>query len=85
MPVSLCTSDPALVEILSERFRRFLTASMDPAFRFDITVIDPPLSDADADLEVRESDGRWVMRRGDFRAEWVVATGRGRIWQPLSP
>ncbi len=85
MSVCLSTSDPAAIEILSARFRRFLTAPAEPAFRFDIIVIDPPLSDADADLEVRQSEGRWVMRRGDFRAEWDVAAGRGRIWQPLSP
>ncbi len=85
VPVCLCTSDPTLLEVLTARFRRFLTASADPAFRFDITVIDPPLSNVDADLEVRESEGRWVMRRGDFRAEWDVSAGRGRIWQPLSP
>ena len=79
------TDDATLVAILSQRFRRFLESEVEPAFRFDITVVDAVAADIDAELEVQGADGYWTMRRGDFRAELNVAGGRGRIWQSLNP
>jgi hypothetical protein len=29
--------------------------------------------------------GHWLMRRGDFRAEWNPTTGRGTVRQPAQP
>ena len=83
--VELHTTDPALVEVLERRFRRFLNPSAPAAFRFDITVVPDGNFDADADLQVHGHDGQWTMRRGDFHAEWNVAERRGHIWQTLNP
>jgi hypothetical protein len=83
--VEFRTSDVTLRQMLEQRFHRFLNPSSPPALRFDICVIPPGALDADADLFVSSADGRWIMQRGDFRAEWDLATRSGRIWQVVSP
>jgi hypothetical protein len=51
----------------------------------------PPTSDPrlpaseDADLSVRRDGGRWVMERGDFRAEWDPQSRRGWVRQTANP
>jgi hypothetical protein len=83
--IDLHTTDGMLVQVLERRFRRFLNPSAKPVFRFDISVIPNGTLDGDADLTVHAEHGRWIMQRGDFRAEWDVAARRGRIWQTLNP
>ena len=88
VPVALSTGDPALAAILRARFQRFLAPEAPPAFHFEITVVPDDQSDGvdpDADLDVRTQDGRWHLRRGDFRAEWDPDTRLGWIRQKLSP
>ena len=90
VPVALSTGDAELATVLRQRFRRFLTSTSStapPAFHFDISVIpdEGDEEDRDADLQVRSEEGRWRLRRGDFRAEWDPATRRGWIRQRLSP
>jgi hypothetical protein len=43
-----------------------------------------PLSDAE-DVRVRLDRGRWVMERGDFRAEWDPERRQGRVRQTANP
>ena len=83
--VALHTDDTALVQLLEHRFGAFLNPSAHPAVQFDITVMPDAAADPDADLSVALRDGSWVMQRGDFRAEWNIASRRGRIWQTLNP
>jgi hypothetical protein len=71
--------------MLERRFRRFLNPSAEPAFQFDVTVVPPAHSDTDADLQVHARNGRWIMQRGDFHAEWDIAERRGRISQTRNP
>jgi hypothetical protein len=80
------STDAALVEMMERRFRRFLNPSAEPAFEFVIRIV-PALHpvDADVDLQVRADNDRWIMRRGDFHAEWDVTERRGRICQTLNP
>jgi hypothetical protein len=83
--VEFHTSDATLVRVLEQRFHRFLNPSAEPAFRFDITAVPSAHWDVDDDLHVHARNGRWIMQRGDFRAEWDVAERHGRIWQTVSP
>jgi hypothetical protein len=85
IPVGLNTSDPALVGLLEHRFDRFLRPDRIPAFQFDVTVVPQGTFDPEADLTVVASDGRWTLRRGDFRAEWDAGKRRGWIRQTLNP
>jgi hypothetical protein len=83
--VRLNTSNRLLVEVLEQRFRRFLNAAAQPQFEFDLTVVDPASCDEDADLDVRFDGRRWILRRGDFHAEFDRAARRGTVRQTLNP
>ncbi|HEY6394229.1 MAG TPA: hypothetical protein VIX12_02355, partial [Candidatus Binataceae bacterium] len=39
----------------------------------------------DEDLRVAKIAGRWIMQRGDFRAEWDPTSQRGRVRQAAYP
>ena len=45
----------------------------------------PISDDYDEELSVRRESGRWVMERGDFRAEWDPETHRGWVRQTANP
>jgi hypothetical protein len=85
IPVSLQTSDPALIGLLERRFNRFLRPGSVPAFQFDVTVVPHGSFDYDADLSVVANGGHWTLQRGDFRAEWDAGKRRGWIRQTLNP
>ena len=85
VPVALNTTDPSLMRLLEDRFRRFLNPSASPAFEFDITVVPGDGVDSDAELHVRAEAGRWHLARGDFLAGWDPGAGRGWIRQTLNP
>jgi len=39
----------------------------------------------DDELEVRYTDGRWMMKRGDFHAQWNPASNLGCVRQAAYP
>jgi hypothetical protein len=56
-----------------------------PEFELDVELVPPGLvSDAD-DVRVRRDGGRWVMERGDFRAEWDPDRRQGWVRQTANP
>src|SRR5205085_1975329 len=44
-----------------------------------------PVNAPDDDVRVWRESGRWMLTRGDFRAEWDPAARRGRIRQSANP
>jgi hypothetical protein len=84
-PMRLATTDPALLRLLQERYRNFLTSATNLISDFDIDVLARPPGDVDADLSVRRNGSDWRMSRGDFDAEWNADSRRGRIRQTLNP
>jgi hypothetical protein len=72
--------------MLESRYRGFVQPSAQPQFEFEID-LHPPSEEvtADDEVQVRLRDGRWILRRGDFRAEWDPRAGRGRIRQSPNP
>jgi len=53
--------------------------ALDPGLRT------PEDDEYDQDLSVRRESGRWVMERGDFRAEWEPQCHRGWVRQTANP
>jgi hypothetical protein len=85
IPVRLRTTDPSLVAVLERRYSRFLDSSAPPAFEFDVSVVPAGTLPGDADVSVRVQTSRWVLERGDFRAEWDARTRHGWIQQTVNP
>lgn len=86
-PVVFRSQDKGFRALLEDRYSGFVrrrTGSARFAFDVDVLAAGGPVTDRD-DLEVFERDGRWHLARGDFRADWDAARGRGTIVQALSP
>ena len=82
--IRLNTADPDFLEMLHGRYAGFVSSEMDAEFDFNVDLA-PPSGDRDADVSVSYRSGRWLLERGDFRAEWEPAAGKGRIWQTANP
>jgi hypothetical protein len=82
--IRLNTSDPDFIEMLHGRYAGFVSAETDAEFDFDLDLAQPS-GNRDADVSVCYRSGRWLLERGDFRAEWEPAAGKGRIRQTANP
>lgn len=85
LPIRLRCDDPAFICLLTERYAGYIDSSNEAAFDFDIDIAPPDTECGDEDVHVKWDAGRWVMTRGDFRAEWSPSTFRGRIRQTINP
>jgi hypothetical protein len=88
MAIALRTQDLQFRQLLEDRYAGFIKATTDPNFEFDMDLFEPSESSsmpADEDVQVALKDGEWQLRRGDFRAQWDVNAGRGRIRQSRNP
>jgi hypothetical protein len=85
IPVRLNTTDTAFLELLQNRYAGFVSEEDSTEYDFDVELTPPPFTGADTDVRVTYGAGRWLLRRGDFRAEWEPATRRGSIHQTANP
>lgn len=85
-PILLRTQEPSFLALLETRYRGFFGHPTNPALELDVDVVLPERTFSDAEeLQVRNEGGLWKLERGDFRAEWDLRAGKGRILQSLSP
>jgi hypothetical protein len=85
LPIRLRCDDPAFLRLIQERYAGYVSPSDAVAFDFEIELAPPGAESGDEDLRVTWDSGRWLMERGDFRAEWNPSTARGRIAQTINP
>ena len=86
MAVRVHTSDARFVKMLEDRYAGFVgPADEEPEIEFDVELATPQDADPDADVSVKCEGRRWILQRGDFRAEWEPARRRGWIRQTANP
>jgi hypothetical protein len=85
LPIRLHCDDPAFIRLLKERYAGYVSSSDEASFEFEIERTPMGSESSDEDLSVTWDSGRWLMERGDFRAEWNPSTARGRIKQTINP
>jgi hypothetical protein len=85
LPIRLRCNDPSFIRLLTERYTGYVSTSAEAAFDFEIELAPPGTVSGDEELTVKWDSGRWLMERGDFRAEWNPSTARGRIEQTINP
>jgi hypothetical protein len=85
VPVRVNTADPNFLEMLQNRYAGFVSDEEPAEFEFDVELRRPVGTDPQADVRVTYHSGRWLLERGDFRAEWEPATRRGIIHQTANP
>src|SRR5450631_463365 len=89
--IALDTADAAFRHLLEERYAPFLNSSRNVHSQITIHLIenpnqgDPTTAEPDEDLQVKMDGSRWILKRGDFSAEWNPATGLGSIRQSVNP
>ena len=97
MPVLVRSDSPEFMRMLEGRYAGFLSPRKSPGpengeglgtlprFEFDMELVPPgKITDAD-DVSVRCDAGRWLIERGDLRAEFDPQARRGRIRQSANP
>jgi hypothetical protein len=83
--VRVNTTDADFLQMLEDRYAGFLSAEAGAEFDFDVHLAPSAFANPDADVSVSRRSGRWLMERGDFRAEWDPAARRGWIQQSANP
>jgi hypothetical protein len=83
--IRLNTTDSGFMEMLHQRYAGFVSVEGNVDFNFDIDLQPPTLRLPDVDLAVTSNHGRWLLDRGDFRAEFEPARRLGRIRQTANP
>jgi len=85
IPVRVNASDADFLEMLEKRYAGFVSDAADAEFEFRVDLATPTFANPDADVSVTYRSGRWLLERGDFRAEWNPATRSGTICQTANP
>jgi len=86
MPILIRTDSPEFASLLKDRYGSFVTAdSTLPVCELEVELMPPGIVSEDEDLQVRLESRRWVMERGDFRAEWDPERRRGWVRQTANP
>ena len=85
MPIAVRTECTEFAAMLHARYGGFVSAAGPPVFELNIELLPPgAVTDAD-DVRVLREGERWVMERGDFRAEWEPEQQRGWVRQSANP
>jgi hypothetical protein len=85
VPVRVNTNDAGFLNILQNGYAGFISSAEESAIDFEVAIMQPLVDEPDADVEVKQSGGRWSLQRGDFRAEWEPANKRGWVRQTANP
>lgn len=85
IPIQVRSESPEFLRMLEERYSGFLNCEAHPVFEFDVELVQPRRISAEDDVVVSFDSGRWLIERGDFRAEWEPETRRGKIVQSANP
>lgn len=85
--IVLRTHDSSFCKVLENRYSGFVNPSATSRSQFDIHLLDDEAAETEPneELQVKMRDGRWILKRGDFRAEWNPETGEGHIRQFANP
>jgi hypothetical protein len=86
MPILVRSESLEFARTLDDRYGSFVNpVGPRPVFELDVELVSSTNIDPDQDVQVRLESGRWIMERGDFRAEWDTARRRGWVRQTANP
>ncbi len=85
LPIRLRADDSNFIDQAKKRYAGFISPRTEARFEFDVELASPGNIPIDEDASVEWDSGRWLLQRGDFRAEWNPTSARGVIRQTANP
>ena len=85
VPIRLRCDNTVFLDQIEERYAGYVSSSSDAGFDFEIHLAPPGTASGDLEVDVTWESGRWLMKRGDFRAEWNPSSLCGHIEQTINP
>jgi hypothetical protein len=85
LPIRLRCDNLDFLRQIQDRYAGYVSSASDATFDFEIHLAPPGTESGNEDVQVTWESGHWLMRRGDFRAEWNPSDSRGRIEQTINP
>jgi hypothetical protein len=85
VPIRLRCDNAVFLEQIEERYAGDVSSSGYAVFDFEIHLAPQDNASGDGEPEVTWESGRWLMKRGDLRAEWNPSSLQGTIEQPINP
>jgi hypothetical protein len=85
LPITIQSADRDFIGMLEKRYAGFIAEPAKAGIRLDVEVVASVRDSDDEDLEVRYVDWRWMINRGDFRAQWNPASLHGCVRQAAYP
>lgn len=86
MPILVRSDSAEFARILGDRYGNFVhTGGTRPAFELEVELLPDGVPCPDQDVQVRKESDRWIMERGDFRAEWDTKLRQGWVRQTANP
>ncbi|MGC2160266.1 MAG: hypothetical protein WA634_00025, partial [Silvibacterium sp.] len=85
VPIQVRSESPEFLRMLEKRYVGFIAPEARPVVELDIDLVPPRTITDEEDIAVRFSAGRWLIERGDLRAELDPSLGRGRVVQSANP
>jgi hypothetical protein len=88
LPINIESANRGFLEMLEKRYAGFVAKPIEGGIRLEVEIVDSGEDeerDDDEDLEVRYAGGRWLLNRGDFRAQWDPVSLRGWVRQAAYP
>jgi hypothetical protein len=82
MPIRVNTTDPDFLGMLQDRYAGYVGLSEAAEIEFDVDLVPRSFASPDVDVRVTRHFDRWLIERGDFRAEFdpISCTGSIRQW-----
>lgn len=81
LAVKLQTTDAEYCQTLRNHYHGFVEVADRAEFDFNIELTDSRTNNPDDDVRVTRRAALWSFGRGDFQAEWNIASNRGSIRQ----
>lgn len=85
MPVAVRSESAEFLQMIEARYSGFIGLEARPAFELDVEIVPPRRITDEEDIVVRFDAGRWLIERGDLRAEWDPAARCGWVLQSANP
>jgi len=85
LPIRLRCDNAFFLEQIEERYAGYVSSSGYAVFDFEIHLAPQDTASGDEEPEVSWESGRWLMKRGDLRAEWNPSSLQGTIEQTINP